>query len=52
MTAGASAPENLVREVVEGLCSLGADAPIELEGRPEHITFSLPKELRIAARNI
>jgi 4-hydroxy-3-methylbut-2-enyl diphosphate reductase len=52
VTAGASAPENLVREVVEGLCSLGADAPIEIEGRPEHITFSVPKELRIAAKNI
>jgi 4-hydroxy-3-methylbut-2-enyl diphosphate reductase len=52
VTAGASAPENLVREVVEGLCSLGADAPIEIEGRPEYITFSVPKELRIAAKNI
>ncbi|MCX2979129.1 4-hydroxy-3-methylbut-2-enyl diphosphate reductase [Candidatus Marimicrobium litorale] len=52
VTAGASAPEVLVQEVIEGLCELGADAPIEVAGRPENITFSLPRELKIDAKNI
>ena len=52
VTAGASAPEILVQEVVDGLCALGADAPIEIAGRPENVIFSLPRELRIAAKNI
>ena len=52
VTAGASAPEVLVREVLEGLRELGASVPVELEGRPENVTFSLPRELRIEARNI
>ena len=52
VTAGASAPEILVQEVLDGLCALGASAPVEVAGRPENITFSLPRELRIAAKNI
>ncbi|MBN7795216.1 4-hydroxy-3-methylbut-2-enyl diphosphate reductase [Parahaliea mediterranea] len=52
ITAGASAPEVLVQEVVEGLRALGAKAPVEVEGRPENVTFSLPRELRIEAKNI
>jgi 4-hydroxy-3-methylbut-2-enyl diphosphate reductase len=52
VTAGASAPEILVQEVVEGLQQLGAEAPVETEGRPEGVTFSLPKELRIEAVNL
>jgi 4-hydroxy-3-methylbut-2-enyl diphosphate reductase len=52
VTAGASAPEILVQEVVDGLCALGAEAPIEIVGRPENVTFSLPRELRITAKNI
>lgn len=52
VTAGASAPEVLVQEVLDGLCALGADAPVELSGRHENITFSLPRELNIAAKNI
>jgi 4-hydroxy-3-methylbut-2-enyl diphosphate reductase len=52
VTAGASAPEVLVREVIDGLCALGASAPVEMEGRPENVTFSLPRELRIDARNL
>ena len=52
VTAGASAPEVLVQEVIQGLCELGADAPIEVAGRPENITFSLPRELKIDAKNI
>ena len=52
LTAGASAPEVLVQEVLDGLCALGASAPIEVAGRPENVTFSLPRALRIAAKNI
>ncbi len=47
ITAGASAPEVLVRQVIDGLCDLGALAPEEMQGREENITFSLPRELRI-----
>lgn len=46
ITAGASAPEILVKEVIDRLRELGADAPTELSGREENIRFSLPKELR------
>ena len=52
VTAGASAPEVLVQGVIDGLCALGADAPVEVAGRPENVTFSLPRELRIAAKNL
>jgi len=46
ITAGASAPEVLVRDVIVGLEHFGAKAPVELDGREENISFSLPKELR------
>lgn len=46
VTAGASAPEVLVRRVITQLESLGASPPEELSGEIETITFSLPKELR------
>jgi len=52
VTAGASAPEVLVAAVVQGLRDLGASAPVELVGRPENVTFSLPRELRIPSREI
>ncbi len=46
ITAGASAPEVLVQAVIERLRALGASAPEEMQGRPENVTFSLPRELR------
>jgi 4-hydroxy-3-methylbut-2-enyl diphosphate reductase len=46
VTAGASAPEVLVRNVVERLRELGAESPDEMTGRVETITFSMPRELR------
>ncbi len=49
ITAGASAPEILVRGVVEQLRTWGALGETELDGRPENITFSMPKELRVKA---
>lgn len=47
ITAGASAPEVLVRQVIEKLQKCGATIPQELDGTPENISFSLPKELRL-----
>lgn len=47
VTAGASAPEILVTQVLDGLKEMGANTPLELDGIPENITFSIPKELRI-----
>ena len=47
ITAGASAPDVLVRDVIARLVELGANAPQELSGVVEDVTFSLPKELRI-----
>ncbi|QFT53479.1 4-hydroxy-3-methylbut-2-enyl diphosphate reductase [Microbulbifer sp. THAF38] len=46
ITAGASAPEVLVQEVIGKLQKLGASLPEEMDGREENIRFSLPKELR------
>ena len=47
ITAGASAPEVLVNEVIERLKAEGGQEPRELEGREENVSFSMPKELRI-----
>jgi 4-hydroxy-3-methylbut-2-enyl diphosphate reductase len=48
VTAGASAPEQLVRDVVERLQSWGGGAARQLDGEAETITFALPRELRPA----
>lgn len=47
VTAGASAPERLVQDVIERLREWGAASVRELDGKPEDVTFALPKELRI-----
>ena len=47
ITAGASAPEVLVRGVIERLRELGAEHVAELAGEPEDMVFALPKELRL-----
>ncbi len=47
VTAGASAPESLVREVIAHLREAGASGVNELDGEPENVTFALPKELRL-----
>jgi len=47
ITAGASAPEILVQQVVNRVKQLGGSDPVELNGREENITFNLPKELRL-----
>jgi 4-hydroxy-3-methylbut-2-enyl diphosphate reductase len=45
VTAGASAPEVLVDEVVARLRELGAGSVRMLEGAPENVNFPLPREL-------
>ena len=45
VTAGASAPEVLVQQVITRLRALGAASVRELDGVQEHVTFPLPKGL-------
>jgi 4-hydroxy-3-methylbut-2-enyl diphosphate reductase len=45
VTAGASAPEALVREVIEKLKALGAEEVSELQGMVENVSFPIPKPL-------
>lgn len=47
VTAGASAPDILVQQVLERLKTFGADEVVELSGREENIVFEVPKELRL-----
>ncbi|MEO5565119.1 MAG: 4-hydroxy-3-methylbut-2-enyl diphosphate reductase, partial [Luteimonas sp.] len=47
VTAGASAPDVLVRGVIVRLQQLGATAVRELDGEPEDMVFALPRELRL-----
>ncbi len=47
VTAGASAPDVLVREVIERLRALGAVSVRSLEGVQEHVKFPLPKGLKL-----
>lgn len=47
LTAGASAPEVLVREVIARLRELGASRVVEMDGEAETMTFALPRELRV-----
>ena len=46
VTAGASAPEILVEEVIDRLKAAGAKTVDSLQGREEKVTFSLPKSLQ------
>jgi 4-hydroxy-3-methylbut-2-enyl diphosphate reductase len=49
VTAGASAPEELVQQVVARLREWGGTGAEELKGTEEHVVFSLPRALRTAA---
>jgi 4-hydroxy-3-methylbut-2-enyl diphosphate reductase len=49
VTAGASAPEELVQQVVARLREWGGVGAEELKGREEHVVFSLPRALRAPA---
>ena len=46
VTAGASAPEVLVAEVIARLKELSGSSVRNLDGVPERVTFPLPKELQ------
>ena len=49
VTAGASAPEVLVLEVIARLQALGAKRVTQLKGKAEGVTFALPKSLSATA---
>jgi len=51
LTAGASAPEILVRQVVERIKALGAVSVQTMPGQPETVKFPLPKGLRLDAED-
>ncbi|NNE05574.1 MAG: 4-hydroxy-3-methylbut-2-enyl diphosphate reductase [Xanthomonadales bacterium] len=51
VTAGASAPESLVRGVIQRLEAAGAGSVSEVDGIPENMEFALPRELRIEVRS-
>lgn len=46
VTAGASAPEVLVQEVVDQIKSWGCGAVEQLKGREENVVFAMPKGLK------
>ena len=46
LTAGASAPEILVQQVVDRLAGLGYNLTEESQGKTENIVFNIPQELR------
>ncbi|MTI52736.1 MAG: 4-hydroxy-3-methylbut-2-enyl diphosphate reductase [Alcanivorax sp.] len=46
VTAGASAPEELVHQVIARLRELGGEDAHEIPGREENIRFSMPRALR------
>jgi 4-hydroxy-3-methylbut-2-en-1-yl diphosphate reductase len=52
LTAGASAPDKLVRDVIARLQAWGAGEVRELQGEAEDITFALPRELRLDGGNV
>jgi len=47
LTAGASAPEVLVKNVVDRLADAQGSEIIQLQGMEENITFALPRELQV-----
>ncbi len=52
VTAGASAPDILVQNVLKRLQALGGSEARELTGREENIVFEVPKELRMDVREV
>ncbi|CCV31010.1 TPA: 4-hydroxy-3-methylbut-2-enyl diphosphate reductase [Yersinia enterocolitica] len=52
VTAGASAPDILVQQVIARLQALGAGGSVELRGREESIVFEVPKELRVEVKQV
>ena len=52
VTAGASAPDILVQDVIKRLQALGGEGAVEMQGREENIVFEVPKELRVDVKQI
>ncbi len=52
LTAGASAPDILVQDVINKLKAFGCADVINMEGREENIVFEVPKELRVDVKQI
>ncbi|HCR61603.1 MAG TPA: 4-hydroxy-3-methylbut-2-enyl diphosphate reductase [Serratia liquefaciens] len=52
VTAGASAPDVLVQDVITRLKALGGLNVHEVSGREENIVFEVPKELRVDIRQV
>ncbi|WNN51788.1 4-hydroxy-3-methylbut-2-enyl diphosphate reductase [Hafnia alvei] len=52
VTAGASAPDILVQDVIKRLQALGGEDAVEMQGREENIVFEVPKELRVDVKQI
>ena len=52
VTAGASAPDILVQNVITRLQELGGGEAVPLEGREENIVFEVPQELRVDVREV
>lgn len=52
VTAGASAPEVLIQDVLNQIQAWGGQLPNELDGIEENVTFSLPKALRIPVEQV
>ncbi|MBP2846028.1 4-hydroxy-3-methylbut-2-enyl diphosphate reductase [Dickeya oryzae] len=52
VTAGASAPDVLVQQVIKRLQSMGGEVAMEMDGRAENIVFEVPKELRMDVREV
>ena len=50
VTAGASAPESLVQEVLKAIQAAGGNTPRQLDGAVENMVFALPKELRVVVQ--
>jgi 4-hydroxy-3-methylbut-2-en-1-yl diphosphate reductase len=50
VSAGASAPEVLVKEVISALQNMGAQQVTELQGVVENVVFQLPRNLTSAAK--
>lgn len=52
VTAGASAPDVLVQDVISRLKAMGGLTVQEISGREESIVFEVPKELRVDIRQV
>jgi 4-hydroxy-3-methylbut-2-enyl diphosphate reductase len=48
LTAGASAPEEIIQEVIDAFAARFALSVREMDGREEHVNFKLPRQLRSA----